>query len=173
MRLTKMFGIATVALVASFASANAQQGVQVGKLECTGGQNVSYVVGSNAHLNCVFESAGRRPEGYVANVRRFGLDLGFTQTTTVQYVAYAPTARIPAGALAGSYNGVGTNASVGVGFGGSFLVGGAANSISLQPISIQGQTGLNVASGIVQLDLEATGPVSGHRYHKRHRRHHR
>jgi hypothetical protein len=170
MRLTKMFGIASVALVASFASANAQQGVQAGMLECTGGQNVSYVVGSNAQLNCVFTSPGRRPEGYVANVRRFGLDLGFTQTTTVQYAAYAPTARVPAGALAGSYSGVGTNASVGLGFGGSFLVGGAGNAISLQPISIQGQTGLNVASGIVQLDLQAAGPVRGH---KRHRRHHR
>jgi hypothetical protein len=169
MRLTKMFGIATVALVASFASANAQQGVQAGVLECTGGQNVSYVVGSNAQLNCVFQSPGRRPEGYVATVRRFGLDLGFTQTTTVQYSAFAPTARIAPGSLAGSYGGVGTNASVGVGFGGNFLVGGQANSYSLQPISIQGQTGLNIASGIVQLDLQPVAPVRGH---KRHRRHH-
>lgn len=169
MRLTKMFGIATVALVASFASANAQQGVQAGVLECTGGQNVSYVVGSNAQLNCVFQSPGRRPEGYVATVRRFGLDLGFTQSTTVQYTTYAPTARVPGGALAGSYGGVGTNASVGLGFGGNFLVGGPGNAYSLLPISVQGQTGLNVASGIVQLDLQPAAPVRGH---KRHRRHH-
>src|SRR3954453_19733613 len=99
MRLTKLFGIATVALVASFASANAQQGVQVGVLECTGGQNVSFVVGSNAQLNCVFQSPGGRAEGYVATVRRFGVDLGFTQNTTVQWTAFAPTTRIPTGAL--------------------------------------------------------------------------
>lgn len=170
MRLSKMFGIATVALVASFASANAQQGVQAGTLECTGGQNVSYVVGSNAQLTCVFSSPGRRPEGYVATIRRFGLDLGFTQSTTVQYTAYAPSARVAPGALAGSYGGVGTNASVGVGFGGNFLVGGNGNAYSLLPISVQGQTGLNIASGIVQLDLQPAAPMR--RAHRRHHRHH-
>ena len=79
MRLSKMFGLTAVAFAASVATANAQQpgSVQVGVLECRGGQNVGYVVGSNAHLNCVFQSAGGRAEGYVANIRRFGLDLGF------------------------------------------------------------------------------------------------
>ena len=172
MRLSKMFGIATVALVASFASANAQQGVRIGVLECTGGQNVAFVVGSNSNLNCVFQSAGGRAEGYVANIRRFGLDLGFTQNTTVQWTAFAPSSRIPRGALAGTYSGVGSNASVGVGFGGNFLVGGQANSYALQPISVQGQTGLNVAAGIVNLDLVPTGPM-GHRRHKRGHRSHR
>ncbi len=175
MRLSKMFGLTAVAFAASVATANAQQpgSVQVGVLECRGGQNVGYVVGSNAHLNCVFQSAGGRAEGYVANIRRFGLDLGFTENTTVQWAAFAPTTRVPRGALAGSYGGVGTNASVGLGFGGNFLVGGPGNTYSLQPISVQGQTDLNVASGIVQLELEATGPVSGHRYNKkrRHRSH--
>jgi len=172
MRLSKMFGLAGLALAASVATANAQQPgqVQVGVLECRGGQNVGYVLGSNAHLNCVFQSAGGRAEGYVANIRRFGLDLGFTDNTTVQWAIYAPTTRVPRGGLAGQYGGVGTNASVGVGFGGNFLVGGPNNLYGLQPVSVQGQTGLNVASGIVQLQLESTGPLSGHR-HKKQRRH--
>lgn len=172
MRLSKMFGLAAVAFTASVATANAQQpqGVQAGMLECRGGQNVSYVVGSNAQLTCVFTSPGRRPEGYVATIRRFGLDLGFTETTTLQYTAYAPSARIAPGSLAGSYNGVGTNASVGLGFGGSFLVGGNANAYSLAPIGVQGQTGLNVASGIVQLELQPAAPMR--RMHRRHHRHH-
>ncbi|WP_371421152.1 DUF992 domain-containing protein [Tardiphaga sp.] len=171
MRLSKMFGLTAVAFAASVATANAQQpgSVQVGVLECRGGQNVGYVLGSNARLECVFQSAGGRAEGYIANIRRFGLDLGFTENTTVQWAAFAPTTRVPRGALAGSYGGVGTNASVGVGFGGNFLVGGQGNTYSLQPISVQGQTGLNVASGIVQLDLQPAAPVRGH---KRHRRHH-
>jgi hypothetical protein len=171
MRFTKLFGIATVALVASFASASAQQ-VRIGVLECTGGQNVSFLVGSNSQLNCVFQSEGGRAEGYIAHIRRFGVDLGFTQTTTVQWTAFAPVTRVPNGALAGSYGGVGSNASVGVGFGGNFLIGGRANSYSLQPISVQGQTGLNVAAGIVALDLEPTGPIKGARKHHRHHRHH-
>jgi hypothetical protein len=167
-----MFGIATVALVASFASANAQQGVRVGVLECHGGQNVSFVVGSNATLDCVFQSEGGRAEGYVATIRRFGLDLGFTQNTTVQWTAFAPGARVPLGGLAGSYGGVGTNASVGVGFGGNFLFGGSGNAYTLQPISVQGQTGLNVASGIVSLDLTPVAPVRARRHARHHRRHH-
>lgn len=172
MRLSKMIGLAAVALSASVATANAQQPgqVQVGVLECRGGQNVGYVLGSTAHLNCVFQSAGGRAEGYVANIRRFGLDLGFTENTTVQWAIYAPTTRVPRGGLAGSYGGVGTNASVGVGFGGNFVVGGPNNLYGLQPVSVQGQTGLNVASGIVQLELESTGPLGGHR-HKKQRRH--
>ncbi len=171
MRLSKMFGIATVALVASFASANAQQGVRVGVLECHGGQNVSFVVGSNATLDCVFQSEGGRAESYVATIHRFGLDLGFTQNTTVSWAAFAPNARVPRGGLAGTYGGVGTNASVGVGFGGNFLLGGNGNAYTLQPVSVQGQTGLNVASGIVNLTLEPVAPVRGHRHHRHHRHH--
>lgn len=172
MQISKMFGIATVALVASFASANAQQGVRVGVLECTGGQNVSFVVGSNATLNCVFQSEGGRAEGYVATIRRFGLDLGFTQNTTVQWTAFAPYARVPRGALAGNYSGVGSNASVGIGFGGNFLLGGNANQFALQPISVQGQTGFNVAAGIVELQLTPAAPMRGRRHMRHHRRHH-
>ncbi len=174
MRLSKMFGLAGLALAASVATANAQQPgqVQVGVLECRGGQNVGFVLGSNAHLNCVFQSAGGRAEGYVANIRRFGIDLGFTDNTTVQWAIYAPTTRVPRGGLAGQYGGVGTNASVGVGFGGNFLVGGPNNLYGLQPVSVQGQVGLNVASGIVQLQLESTGPLSGHRYKKQRRHRH-
>jgi len=171
MQISKILGIATVALVASFASANAQQGVRVGVLECTGGQNVSFVVGSNATLNCVFQSEGGRAEGYIATVKRFGLDLGFTQNTTVQWTAFAPYARVPRGGLAGSYGGVGSNASVGIGFGGNFLLGGNGNQYTLQPLSVQGQTGLNVAAGVVSLDLTPAAPEKRRRvrHHRRHR----
>ncbi|MET0907531.1 MAG: DUF992 domain-containing protein [Bradyrhizobiaceae bacterium] len=172
MRLSKMFGLSAVALAASVVTANAQQPgrVQVGVLECRGGQNVGYVLGSNAQLNCVFQSAGGRAEGYVASLRRFGLDLGFTENTTVQWAIYAPTTRVPRGGLAGSYSGVGTNASVGVGFGGNFIVGGPNNSYGLQPISVQGQTGFNVASGIVQLDLQPAGPMGRSKKQRRYSR---
>jgi hypothetical protein len=33
------------------------------------------------------------------------------------------------------------------------LVGGSGNSISLQPLSIEGNTGLNVAGGVAALTL--------------------
>jgi hypothetical protein len=173
MRLSTLFGVATTIFIASFASANAQERVQIGVLECEGGQNVGFVVGSVTSLQCVFQGEGRRPEGYVATIHRFGVDLGFTQQTKFSWAAYGPTNQIGRGGLAGHYGGVGANASVGVGFGGNFLLGGAANSYVLQPVSVQGQTGLNVAAGVADIDLEPVAVSSGyHRGYRRHYHHH-
>ncbi|MDB5603705.1 MAG: hypothetical protein JWP25_605 [Bradyrhizobium sp.] len=171
MRLSTL-SIAVAALVASFASANAMPPVRAGILQCQGGQNVGFVVGSVTNLECVFESEGRRPEPYVATVRRFGVDLGFTEQTKFSWAVSAPTSRVGRGELAGNYGGVGANASVGVGFGGNFLVGGPANSYALQPISVQGQTGLNVAAGVAGIELEPVA-YGGPRHHHYHRHHHR
>jgi hypothetical protein len=171
MRLSTLF-IAIVALMAPIASANATPPVRAGVLECHGGQNVGFVVGSVANLQCIFESEGRRPDPYVATVRRIGLDLGVTEQTQITWAVNAPSSRLGRGELAGSYGGVGANASVGIGGGGNFLVGGPANSYALQPISLQGQTGLNVAAGIAGLELEAVGPGPHWRHHYRHHHHH-
>jgi hypothetical protein len=164
-------GIAVAALVASFASANALTPVRAGVLQCQGGQNVGFVVGSVTSLECVFQSQGRRPEPYMATVRRFGLDLGFTEQTQFSWAVNAPTNRIGRGELTGNYGGVGANASVGVGGGGNFLVGGPANSYALQPISVQGQTGLNVAAGVADIELQPVRFGYGPRHTHRHRRH--
>jgi hypothetical protein len=172
MRLSTLT-IAMASLVASIASANAMPPVRAGILQCEGGQNVGYVVGSTTSLECVFQSEGRRPEPYIATVRRLGLDLGITDQTKLSWAVNAPTTRVGRGDLAGNYGGVGANASVGIGGGGNFLVGGPANAYALQPISLQGQTGLNVAAGVASIDLE---PVQfapgGYRHHYHHRHHH-
>jgi uncharacterized protein DUF992 len=164
-------GIAAAALVASFASANALSPVRAGVLQCQGGQNVGFVVGSVTSLECVFRSEGRRPEPYMATVRRFGVDLGFTQQTQFSWAVNAPTSRVGRGELTGNYGGVGANASVGVGGGGNFLVGGPANSYALQPISLQGQTGLNVAAGVADIELQPVRFGNGGRHYHRHHRH--
>ena len=163
--------IASLALLAPIASANAAPPVRAGILQCQGGQNVGFVVGSVTNLECVFRSEGRRPEPYIAKVQRIGLDLGVTEQTQLSWAVNAPNNRLGRGELAGSYGGVGANASIGIGGGGNFLVGGPANAYALQPLSVQGQKGLNVAAGIAGLELQpyyGNGP----RRHQ-HRRHHR
>jgi hypothetical protein len=160
--------IAVAALAASIASANAMPPLRAGVLQCEGGQNVGFVVGSATSLQCVFQSQGRRPEPYIATLHRVGLDLGITDQTRLTWAVNAPTGRVGRGDLAGNYGGVGANASVGVGGGGNFLVGGPQNSYALQPISLQGQTGLNVTAGVADLELE---PVR-FGYHRHHIRHH-
>src|SRR3954470_19318438 len=163
--------LAAAALVAPLAAANALPAVRAGILQCQGGQNVGFVVGSVTSLECVFQSEGRRPEPYIATVRRYGLDLGITAQTQLAWAVSAPNNRVDRGDLAGKYGGVGANASVGIGGGGNFLIGGPANSYALQPVSVQGQTGLNVAAGIADLQLE---PFHGYGPSRRHgRRHHR
>ena len=174
MRLSTL-SFAIVSLAASFASANAmpQPQFRAGILQCEGGQNVGFVVGSATSLQCVFESEGHRPEPYIATIHRIGVDLGVTDQTKLSWAVTAPTDSVGRGDLAGNYGGVGANASVGVGFGGNFLIGGPANSYALQPISLQGQTGLNVAAGIASIELEPARVTHGghHRHHRRHRHH--
>jgi hypothetical protein len=102
------------------------------------------------------------------------VDLGFTDQTRFSWAVNAPTGRLGRGDLAGNYGGVGANASVGVGGGGNFLVGGPANSYALQPISVQGQTGLNVAAGVADIELQPVRFAYGgpRRHIRRHHHHH-
>jgi Protein of unknown function (DUF992) len=168
------FTIAIAAMMAPFAAADAMPPVRAGILQCQGGQNVGFVVGSVTSLECVFQSEGRRPEPYVATIHRLGVDLGITQQIRLAWAVNAPGGRLGRGELSGNYGGVGANASVGVGGGGNFLLGGPQNSYALQPISVQGQTGLNVAAGIADLELKPVsfGRGGHHVRHRQHRRHH-
>src|SRR5215218_10829324 len=104
--------LATLSLIAPIASANAAPPVRAGILQCRGGQNVGFVVGSVTSLECVFQSEGRRPEPYIATLHRFGLDLGITGQTRLTWAVNAPAGRVGRGLLAGNYGGVGANASV-------------------------------------------------------------
>src|SRR4051812_21346460 len=140
--------LASLALLAPIASANAAPTVRAGILQCQGGQNVGFVVGSVANLECVFRSEGRRPEPYIARVQRIGLDLGVTEQTQLSWAVNAPNSRLGRGELDGSYGGVGANASIGIGGGGNFLVGGPAHAHAPQPLSLQGHTGLNLPAGL-------------------------
>jgi hypothetical protein len=149
-------GIAATILVASFTGAYAQQPiqrVQVGILECRGAASMGFVVGSVTNLGCVLRADGMPEDRYVATIRKVGLDLGITQETALTWGVYAPVARLGPGDLSGDYVGAQGSASVGVGLGGNVLVGGSANSIALQPLSVQGQVGLNVAAGLESLEL--------------------
>ena len=58
-----------------------------------------------------------------------------------------------AGMLTGTYVGASAEASIAAGLGANVLVGGSNRAVALQPLSVQGQTGLNIAAGVSQLDL--------------------
>ena len=155
-RFPILVSAAAAALLASITGATAQQPmqrVQVGVLECRGGASVGFIVGSVTNLGCVLRVEGMPEDRYVATIRKVGLDLGITQESALAWGVYAPVARLGPGDLSGNYAGAQGSASVGVGIGGNALVGGSANSIALQPLSVQGQVGLNVAAGLESLEL--------------------
>jgi hypothetical protein len=149
-------GIAAATLAASFTNAPAQQPserVRVGVLECRGGASIGLIVGSVTNLGCVLRADGLPEDRYVATIRKVGLDLGITQESALAWAVYAPVARLGPGDLSGQYAGAQGSATLGVGLGANVLVGGSANSIALQPLSVQGQVGVNVAVGLESLEL--------------------
>src|SRR4051794_15103007 len=148
--------VSAAALLASTTVATAQQPmqrVQVGVLECRGAASVGFIVGSVTNLGCVLRVNGAPDDPYVATIRKLGLDIGITQESALLWAVYAPVARLGAGELFGDYVGAQGSASIGVGLGGNVLVGGSAHSIALQPLSLQGQVGFNLALGVAELEL--------------------
>lgn len=155
--------IKTAAIVASLALAlfaslrvHAQAKVAIGTLTCVGGEGIGLVVGSRKAYQCQFTATGaRRVETYAATVTKIGVDLGVTGQTTMIWTVLAASQPRRVGALAGIYAGAAADAAVGVGGGGKILVGGSDKSIILQPLSVQGQVGLNLAIGVAGMKLRS------------------
>jgi hypothetical protein len=105
-------------------------------------------------MDCVFERVkGGARANYTARITRIGLDLGIKGRNTMVWTVLSSTDNPETGALAGRYAGVAANAAVGVGVGANALIGGSSNSIVLQPLSVQVQTGVNVAVGVKGMTL--------------------
>ncbi len=145
---------ATVALTApAFARA---QPTRVGGLTCHSAPRVGLVVGSMQRLQCVFTPNASQPQqhcNYSGTIGRVGLDVGITGGGRLLWAVFAPSSHVGCGSLRGSYAGVSGSASLGLGLGANVLVGGSHRTISLQPLSIEGQIGVNLAVGVSKLTL--------------------
>jgi hypothetical protein len=146
---------ATLLAGVSFAPpALAAGGVEVGTLSCNVSSGWGFIFGSSRSINCTF-NAGQRSERYTGTIQKFGVDIGYYHSGVLIWGVFAPTSELGPGSLAGSFGGATATAAVGVGVGANVLVGGSNKSITLQPVSIEGATGLNVAAGIGALTLKA------------------
>ncbi|HSV21964.1 MAG TPA: DUF992 domain-containing protein [Xanthobacteraceae bacterium] len=138
---------------ALFGTATAQERVQAGQLTCDISGGVGLIFGSQRALNCTFTPSVPGPvEFYAGTLTKLGVDIGVTAGGVLVWAVYAPTSR-PAGALSGSYGGATAEATVVGGVGANVLIGGSNRTVELQPVSLQGQAGLNVAAGIAGIDL--------------------
>ena len=113
------------------------------------------MVGSSRALKCTYTSGSGATERYVGSITRLGIDIGYVSGGVMLWAVLAPTSDPGNGALAGSYLGVTAGAAVGAGGSANVLVGGSDKSISLQPISIEGATGLKICGGICGYQIEA------------------
>jgi hypothetical protein len=127
---------------------------QAGTLNCDVSAGIGFVVGSQRTVNCLFTPNYQAPpEQYVGTITKVGLDIGVTGGGQLVWSVLQSTSR-RRGALAGSYTGASAEATVGAGLGANVLVGGNDRSVALQPLSIQGQVGLNIAAGIAEIALQ-------------------
>ena len=139
-------------------TATQQSSTKLGMLDCVIEGGTGFIIGSTKDLACTFTPANDQvaPEVYVGVVKKFGLDVGATNKTVMQWLVLAPTeTAYDPGALAGDYVGAGAEATVVVGAGASLLVGGSEKTFTLQPLSVQAQSGLNVAAGVTSFQLRA------------------
>jgi len=141
---------AALAMAASPATAAP---LKVGALSCDISAGIGMIIASKKQVTCMFTpSAGGAKEVYTGSITKFGLDVGTTTAGELVWAVYAPTS-LAVGALAGNYVGASAEATVGAGLGANVLVGGSDRTVSLQAVSVQGQTGLNVAAGVSGLEL--------------------
>jgi hypothetical protein len=159
MRFRKSIVAGAAALAGLLAGGAAQaQNVQVGLLQCDVSGGVGLIIASQKELICNFRNSRGEYEVYTGAIRKFGLDIGATVGGQMVWNVLAPSGRIQRGALAGVYGGATAEATVGAGVGANVLVGGSDRSIALQPLSITGQAGLNLAVGVADLILVAAPP---------------
>ena len=129
------------------------QDVRVGMMTCDVAGGFGYVLGSSRDLQCTFSPAQGPAEHYAGRISKFGVDIGYVQNAVMVWTVLAPTVALSPGSLTGTYGGVTASATVGVGVGANVLVGGSSDTISLQPVSIEGGTGLNVSGGFASMSL--------------------
>jgi hypothetical protein len=144
------------ALVLIAIPATAQERVQVGALNCAVSGSVGLLITERKELACNHNAPdGKLIDRYVGVINSYGLAIGASEGGYMAWTVLAPTAGPRPGSLAGNYSGVSAGATAGVGGTANLLIGGSERAIQLQPLSLQGQTGLNVAAGVTALQLRA------------------
>ncbi len=128
-------------------------GIKIGVLTCRVEGGAGWIIGSSKDADCTFNRSGPGGiEHYNGTIGKLGIDIGVTGETVLGWIVFAP-GKTKKGSLKGSYTGAGAEATLGLGLGANVMVGGFKQSINLQPISVQAQTGLNIAAGISSLNL--------------------
>jgi hypothetical protein len=148
-----VMGAAALALALASIQPAAAQRIRTGLLDCDVSGGFGWIIGSQKSVSCVFTPDQQvQPEYYVGTISKFGLDLGATAAGRMVWGVFMETVAFR-GAISGDYIGASGEATLAIGLGANVLVGGSNRSVALQPLSVTGQAGLNLALGVAQLSL--------------------
>ena len=151
-------GVISLLCLASAISPSFAQASASGRLKCDVEGRLSYIVGSSRRLDCVFTPTGGLPEYYQGTINKIGIDIGFQSSGVIVWEVISPGLKLGPGSLAGNYVGVSADAAAGLGVGANALIGG--NKVVLQPLSVSGDVGINLAAGIGDIALTyVAGPA--------------
>lgn len=154
-----LLAILAIAGLLAFVPAQAQAPgawAQVGVLTCRLNPSIGFIIVGHQSMECQFQQPSYPPEAYQGAINTVGLDIGVTAGGVLAWTVFAPTAGVPAGALAGEYVGASGDIGLGVGAGANVLIGGSGRTVALQPLSLEGSVALNIALGVSMLKLRAT-----------------
>ena len=158
---TKILSLLIMAIslaVSATSVTKAQETVKLGLLECYVDAGSGFIIGSTKDVSCVFSPAGAEAleDNYFGVISKLGLDIGSTEQAYMTWLVVAPTTiGFQPGFLAGDYIGATASATFTIGLGANVLIGGSSKTFALQPLSLETQTGLNLAAGIAELELRS------------------
>ncbi len=154
--ISVLLGIVLVGLASSAQAGEEKKGVQVGTLRCNEASGWGFVFGSSHDLKCVFTGVekGEKPVKFTGKIKKFGVDVGYQSNAVILWAVVATSAQFTPGNLAGTYGGVTAEAAWAGGLGANVLVGGSKKGFALQPVSVEGLTGANVAAGVAEVELK-------------------
>ena len=155
--LRHAIGAAALALAVASAEPAAAQRIKGGLLTCDVSGGIGLIIASQKQVSCVYAPDLPGPqEAYVGSFTRFGLDIGVTGAGVMVWAVFTETTRGP-GFLAGDYVGASGEVTLAAGLGANVLIGGSNRTVALQPLSVSGQVGINLAVGIGDLTLRPAG----------------
>jgi hypothetical protein len=155
-KMSNKFGMIGAALVAAglMAAPAHAGGIKVGTLTCDVESGWGYILGSQKDLSCVLKSVNGKESKYTGDITKLGVDIGYTKGGTMIWSVIAPSKDLKEDALEGSYGGVTAGATAVVGGNINVLIGGLDKSITLQPISVEGNNGLSITAAVGAMQLK-------------------
>ncbi|MRG57783.1 DUF992 domain-containing protein [Phyllobacterium sp. SYP-B3895] len=151
--LTNVLVAGTLCLLAGIPAAHADV-AKIGILSCDVSKGIGEILSRKQALNCQFKPDGGQAQTYSGSIDEYGVEIGKVDQGHLIWGVASALRGLPQGALAGEYVGLGAGASLGVGGGANALVGGNNKAFSLQPLSVEGETGFNIAAGVLKVTLK-------------------